>query len=291
MNISELAGHVKDSQHFHVPAFVWKYLPEFMQAHEPGYVALPSFGTVQVFGRQIELQLTKFMVLEVVAAVLILVIFILLGRRLTGGRPPRGRFWNLFEAMLVFVRDEVARPAIGRHEADRFLPFIWTIFFFILFCNLLGLVPWAGSPTGSVSVTGALALVTLTTVFGSGMKKYGLVGFWTGLVPQMDLPLVLAVLLKPMLLGIEVMGLVIKHGVLAVRLLANMFAGHLVLAVIIMFIGATARSSFVVWAGVTLGSVLGAAALSLLELFVAFLQAYVFTFLAAVFIGMAVHQH
>ena len=119
----------------------------------------------------------------------------------------------------------------------------------------------------------------------------GIIGYWLGLVPHMELPLVLALFLKPMILAIEVMGLCIKHSVLAVRLLANMFAGHLVLAVLIAFIGATAESFIVLWAGVTFASVCGAAALSLLELFVAFLQAYIFAFLSALFIGMAVHQH
>ena len=110
-----------------------------------------------------------------------------------GSSGPGDVFWNFFEAMLVFLRDEVARPAIGRHDADRFLPFIWTIFFFVLFCNLLGLVPWAGSPTGRrQACTGALALMTFGVVVGSGIRKFGPVNFWTGLVPHMELPKVLA---------------------------------------------------------------------------------------------------
>ena len=123
------------------------------------------------------------------------------------------------------------------------------------------------------------------------MTKFGITRYWTGMVPEMDLPLVMAILLKPLILSIEVVGLCIKHGVLAVRLLANMFAGHLVLAMIVAFIGWTADQFIVLWLGVMVGSVLGAVALSLLELFVAFLQAYVFTFLSALFIGMAVHPH
>ena len=147
------------------------------------------------------------------------------------------------------------------------------------------------NPTGALSVTVALAGITFATVIGTGMATHGMVGFWTGLVPHMDLPLAMAVVMKPMLLVIEIMGLCIKHSVLAVRLLANMFAGHLVLAVIISFIAATANAVFVLWLGVTIGSVASAVALSLLELFVAFLQAYIFTFLSALFIGMAIHQH
>ena len=264
--VGEIGGHVQDAHEFHLPGFLG------------GHIHIP-------------LGLSKFMVLEVVAALLMIVIFIPLARSIATGRAPRGRFWNAFELVLLFLRNEVARPAIGRREADRFLPFIWTTFFFILFCNLLGMIPWAGSPTGSIFVTAALALIAFCVVAGTGMALHGPLGFWTGMVPHMDLPLVLALFLKPMLLGIEVVGLCIKHCVLAVRLLANMFAGHLVLAVIVIFIKWTVDQAFVLWLGVTVASVFGAVALSLLELFVAFLQAYVFTFLSALFIGMAVHQH
>jgi F-type H+-transporting ATPase subunit a len=274
---ADLIRHVQDTDAVHGHVF-----------HLPGGVGI---GIPQVL-KPLGMELTKFMVLELVAAVLMIMIFVPLAWKVAGGRPPRGRFWNLFEWILLFLRDEVARPAIGREDADRFLPFVWNVFFFVLFCNLLGMIPWAGSPTGALAVTGALALTAFCVVVGAGMAKFGIAGYWTGMVPHMDLPLLLAVLLRPMLLLIEVAGLCIKHSVLAVRLLANMFAGHLVLIVIIWFIKATADSPlFILWLGVTVGSVLGAAALSLLELFVAFLQAYIFTFLSAVFIGMAVHQH
>jgi F-type H+-transporting ATPase subunit a len=268
INIEEVGKHVTDADAFH----------------------LPFHGTIPL-GKVFGIQVTKYMVLELVVAGLMLVIFIPLARRISSGRPPRGRLANSFEALLIFLRDQVVRPAIGRHDADRFLPFLWTMFFFILFCNLIGLFPWTGSPTGSLAVTGALAVITLGVVLGAGMVKYGPVKFWTGMVPPMDVPRVMAIFLVPMLLGIEVAGLVIRHCVLAVRLLANMFAGHLVLAVILSFIAATAPTFFVLWLGVTVGSVCGAVALSLLELLVAFLQAYIFAFLSAMFIGMAVHQH
>ncbi len=271
IDVQEAGSHVRDAAYFHFP---------FGQ-----HVELPS---IDLFGY--EFQVTKFMVLEVVAAGLMLLVFVPLARRMGGGEPVRGRFGNLLEAMLLFLRNEVARPAIG-HDADRFLPYVWSVFFFVLFCNLLGLVPWMGSPTGALSTTAALAGVTFVVVTGTGMVYHGAVGYWSGLVPRMDLPMVLAVFLKPMLLVIEVVGLAIRHTVLAVRLLANMFAGHLVLAVIIGFIAATAPAAIALWTGVTVVSVLGGTALSLLELFVAFLQAYIFAFLSALFIGMAVHQH
>jgi F-type H+-transporting ATPase subunit a len=146
-----------------------------------------------------------------------------------------------------------------------------------------------GSATGALATTGALALITFLVVIGAGMFNRGPIGFWIGQVPHMDLPGPIAILLKPMVFAIEILGLLIKHFVLAVRLLANMMAGHLVLAVIVAFIGASA--SYLAWWGVMPASVLGATALSLLELFVAFLQAYIFTFLSALFIGMAIHEH
>lgn len=287
---AELIGHVKDAEYFHVPGILWDYLPAFMkgppEVQHRGSIPLPEID-LGVY----QFPLTKFMVLELVAAVLIIVIFVPLGWKIARAKPPRGWFWNLFEAMLLFLRDEVARPAIGRKDADRFLPYIWTIFFFVLFCNLLGLVPWAGSPTGEWACTLALALMTFATVVGAGIMKYGPIGFWTGQVPHMDLPLLMALLIKPMVFVIEILGLLIKHFVLSVRLLANMFAGHLVLAAVLGFIAATAERHLALWLGVTIASVLGAVAVSLLELLVAFIQAYIFAFLSALFIGMAVHQH
>lgn len=281
---AKLMSHVKDADAFHVPRVLWEQLPDALKgAHpHPGSIPLP-----EIFGFQI----TKFMVLEAVAAVLMILIFVPLARRIATGERPRGKFWNLFEAMLLFLRDEVARPAIGRHDADRFMPFLWTTFFFILFCNLLGLVPWAGSPTGAWACTLVLACMTLAMVTGAGMMKFGFAGFFLNQVPHMDLPLALAIMIKPMIFAIEIIGLLIKHFVLSVRLLANMFAGHLVLAVIVGFILATKDENIALWSGVTISSILGATALSLLELFVAFLQAYIFVFLSALFIGMSVHQH
>jgi F-type H+-transporting ATPase subunit a len=235
------------------------------------------------------LQITKFMVLEVVAAILMVLIFVSLARKVRAGDPPRGRFWNMFEAIVLFIRDGIVRPAVGSHDADRFLPLILTLFFFILFCNLMGLVPGMGSPTAVLCVTLPLAMVTFLFGIGAGMKKYGAIGFWAGLCPPLEVSAGVKVVLVPLLLTLEILGLVIRYTVLAVRLLANIFGGHLGLAIILGFIPALAGS--LLWYGVTPMVVLGATAISVLELFIAFLQAYVFSFLAALFIGMAVHQH
>ncbi len=281
-----LFGHVQDSYYFEVP---W-----FLSPSTEGKLVIPQpFGELSSDPHHPEpvsgLCISKFMVLEVVAALMVAVCCIRVASLVSGGASPRGRFWNFFETLLVFIRDEVAEPAIGHHDAHRFLPFLWTIFFFVLFCNLVGMVPWAGSPTGELAVTLTLALITFATVVGSGMLKLGVVGFWKAQVPHMELPGPLAVVLLPMIFAIEVLGLCIKHLILSIRLLANMVAGHLVLAVVVAFIAAAAHS--IAWWGVMPASVLGATALSMLELFVAFLQAYIFTFLSALFIGAAVHPH
>ena len=288
-----LIGHVKDATYFEVPRLFAPgghlELPQIRDHADPLVDLTTGDPTIDNMIEPLDMKVTKFMVLEVVGAVIMAVIFIRLAGMFRSSSKPVGKFWNFFEAMLLFIRDEVARPAIGKHDADRFLPFIWTLFFFVLGCNLLGMVPWAGSPTGALATTGMLALITFGTVLTSGMQKLGVVGFWKAQVPHMELPLLLAVFLIPGIFLIEVLGMFIKHFVLAVRLLANMMAGHLVLAVIMAFIAAawgTMAAYMVVPA-----SVLGATALSCLELFVAFLQAYIFAFLASLFIGMAVHPH
>ena len=273
IDIGEVGSHVSDANGFHLPHFLG-HLPD-----------LPKWT---ICGH--EFQLTKFMVLEVVVAVLLIAFFFPLARRVRGGQLVKGRFWNMLEAFLTYLRNEVIIPSVGKSAASRYTPFLWTLFFFILGCNLMGMLPWCGSPTGNLSVTAVLALITYLVVIGGGMLKQGLFKYWFHQVPKMDLPLALSIFLKPMIFVIEVAGNGIKHVVLAIRLLANMFAGHVVLAVFLAFIAATA-GSWALWIGVTSGSVLMSVALSCLELFVAFLQAYIFMFLAAIFIGMAQHQH
>jgi F-type H+-transporting ATPase subunit a len=335
--------HLKDCYFFEVPKALWRQgwtemdqVPQWLRDAHPdatlgqfnqamdGKILIPQpFATLEnLFSVKSGFGISKFMILEVALAAILFFLFTRLARMLATGEPPKGRFANLFETFILFIRDQVARPAIDSHddhghgddadhghgaqvqggpaavlavahahEGDRFVPLLLTIFFFVLGCNLLGMLPWAGSPTASFSVTLALAGVTLATVVIAGMMKFGPLGFFVNQVPSMDLPLPLAILLKPMIFAIEMMGLLIKHGILAVRLLANMVAGHLVLLGIMGLITAAATATLGTWATVTSISVVGSALFSLLELFVAFLQAYIFTFLSALFIGAAVHQH
>ena len=233
-------------------------------------------------------QVTRFMVMELIVAVLIAAIIIPLARHISKYPVTRGAFFNAFEAMVLFIRDGVARPAIGGHDADQYLPYLWTVFLFVLGCNLLGMIPGGASPTGNVNVTAVLALGTFGVVLYTGMKKMGPLGYWIALVPKLDVPKFMKGPMFLLMFFIEVAGLLIRHVVLSVRLFANMLAGHIVLAVILGFIlEAGGYFTYVV----TPASVMGVVALSLLELFVAFLQAYIFTFLSALFIGSAVHPH
>jgi F-type H+-transporting ATPase subunit a len=290
-----------------------------------------AFGGVEiVLPRIFGFQITKFMILEVIAAILILVIYIPLARRARYGALPKGAWWNCFESLLTFVRDQIARPNLeSKHnahhdehshehhdekgnghehkdehapvsEADRYVPYLWTVFLFVLFCNLLGLVPFMGSPTASIYVTGSLALCSFLMMHGSPIVKMGGVNYLKSMWPklQIDIPVVgrgMAGAISFLLFVLEFVSSIIKGGVLAVRLFANMFGGHMVLATILLFIvavGEAVKHLDALWTTVTIASVLGVVALSLLELFVAFLQAYVFTFLTALFMGMALHpQH
>jgi F-type H+-transporting ATPase subunit a len=242
------------------------------------------------FIASITMQPSKVLVLELLAAVLIATVFITLARKIKSGKPVTGAFWNMLEAACIFVRDDIVRPSIGSKDADQFLPFIWTIFFFVLTLNLLGMIPVLGAATGSLSVTAALALIVFGVVLYTGMKKMGAVGFWKAQAPHIDLSGPLKYILVPMIWVIEVFGLFIKHLVLAVRLFANMFAGHLVLAVFVGFI-AVAWASPLLFAFVAPASIIGSVGIGLLELLVALIQAYVFAFLSALFIGAAIHPH
>ncbi len=292
--------HVRDFPHFDLPRDV--------------HLNLPSIGGFEI---------TKYMVLQVVAFGLAYLIFRGLAKRVANGEPVRGRWWNFWEMLAIFIRDEVVRPTIGTghhdhahsesdhfagdeaepirsvvamphaqtgaHPADKYLPFVWSCFFYVLFCNLLGAFPWLGSATAEINVTGALALTAFGAVVFYGSRELGPAGFWKNLVPGMDLPGGLKMVLVPMIWLIEFLGLLIKHGVLAVRLFANIMAGHTVIAVILGFIAMTAHSGFFYL--VMPASVLGQVAIGMLELFVAFLQAYIFAFLTTLFIGAAVHPH
>lgn len=303
--------HVSDCYYFEVPKLLYAYdsldqIPSWIRNHPQthghtladfkreldGKIIIPQpFGTPKtLYEPGAGFAISKFMVLEVIAVTLIAAAFIWLANKVKDGDAPRGRMWNLLETFVVFVRDNIAKPTIGEHDAEKFLPFLWTIFFFILTCNLLGLVPWLGAATGGFGATLALAGIVIATSIGCGIRKFGAVGFWLNQCPHMDLPPVLYPI-KVLILLLEIMGMFIKHAVLAIRLLANMVAGHLVLLAVMGLVVQLEDPGFFQWSLVAFISVGGATCLMFLELMVAFLQAYVFTFLSSMFIGMAVHHH
>jgi F-type H+-transporting ATPase subunit a len=233
--------------------------------------------------RYIRLDITKHVINMWIAAGILLIV-VGLGARKRALIPKGG--YNLLESLVMFIRDEISVKNIG-HHADLYTPYLCSAFFFILFMNISGLLPipaWRGFPgistaTGNLSVTMVLALFTFALTQIAGMRAQGAVGYWTHLVPG-GVPKAL----WPLMFVIEFFGLFTKPFALTVRLFANMVAGHIV----IFFLIALTLFISVYVAPVSVAFALG---IFLLELFVALVQAYVFTILSALFIGMTQHAH
>ncbi len=235
--------------------------------------------------------LTKHAVMMIVAALVVGVSVIHCSRRAIRDKG-RGVFANMVESTTLFIRDEVVAPGIGRHHAATWFPLIATFFFFILTCNLLGLLPppFGSTATGNVNVTAGLALVTLVSMLVGGMVEKGPVGFWIGLVPH-GVPW----WMWPLVFVIEAFGLLTKPFALTIRLFANMTGGHVIMAVL---------SGFLLVGGTTFASWLGLKALvgipslgfylfiNTFEIAIALIQAYIFATLSSIFIGMMLsHEH
>lgn len=242
---------------------------------------VPATGQIVV-----DFSITRHLVFGILASLLVLLVFIPLARQYKRGQgrdtAPRGIFQNMFEAAIVFVRDEIARPNIGdKHE--KFLPFLLTAFFFVLFSNILGLVPYGGAATSNISVT--LVLAAFTFILGQvyASKEHWRHIFWPPGVPT---------LIKFILVPVEFIGLFTKHAALAIRLFANMMAGSLVILSLIGLIFTANLLFGGVGAGVAAPvSFVMTVFISMVKLLVAFIQAYVFAMLSALFIGMAVEEH
>jgi F-type H+-transporting ATPase subunit a len=225
----------------------------------------------------IDLSITKHVLMMWIAAALVVFVFRYAFRE---QRIVPSGIANLLEAIIVFLRDEVVLPNMGE-EGRPYLPYLFTVFFFILFCNLLGLIPFAATATGNVSVTAALAIMSLIMIQVGGIREHGLKHHLQNLIPH-GLP----VWLLPIMIPVEIMGQFTKPFALCIRLFANMTAGHIVILSFLSMIFIL-KSLFV-----SPISVFFALFISLLELFVACLQAYIFTMLTSLFIGMSIHpQH
>ena len=188
---------------------------------------------------------------------------------------PKG-FNNVLETLVLFVRDEIAIPQLGEKKYMKFMPFLLTVFFFIWITNLMGLLPGAANVTGNIAVTVSLGLFTLVLIFVNGNKDFWKHTFWMPGIPTW---------VKPILAIVEGAGLFIKPIALMIRLFANITAGHIIILSLIGLIFILEH------AGVAGISVPFALFITVLELLVAFLQAFIFTILSALFIGMAVEEH
>ena len=252
-------------QPFQLDQFIIHHITDSSQWHLPfGVVHLPEPLTIQ-----------KLMV--ILTGILMIWIFCFVYRK--QDRVPKG-FTNFLEVFILHIRNDLAIEFLGEEDGKRLTPLFLTFFFFILFLNVLGLIPiFPTTATANVFTTGALAFITFTLMTAGGMAKHGVLNYMKlFILPGVPKPILL--LLTPL----EVLSLFIRAGALTVRLFANMFAGHIVILSILGLV-------------VTLGLVaLPAIAMALfvyvLEVFVAFLQAYIFTFLSAIFIGQIYHpQH
>ncbi len=255
-------------------------------------IHLPEWEPLHLGPLTLDLSPTRHIVFMFLAAILLVVVFGMIGRAMKAkyrDNAPTG-FANAIEAMVLFFRDEVVRRNIG-HGADVYTGFILTLFFFILTMNLLGLVPFGSTATGNLSVTGALALTTFFVTEISGMRELGFKGYMGTIFyapPGISGPgkLLMLAIMTP----VEFLGKLTKPFALMIRLFANMTAGHTLVLSLIGLIFMFANLTIGKWAiaGASVGMVIG---VMLLELFVAFLQAYIFAMLSAVFIGLIRHPH
>lgn len=236
---------------------------------------LPHFEPVTILGVSVDFSITTHVLMLWIASLILIVAFWLSFRKPKA--VPTG-LAGVLESVVLFIRDEIAVPNIGEKLGKKLTPFLATIFFFILTMNLIGLIPLFSTATGNLSVTAALAIITFVMTQAYGIKENGLGGYLKHLVPG-GVPW----FLLPIMVPIEILGLFTKPFALAMRLFANMVAGHTVIYALLGLI-IVLGTVFVAPLSIAM-----AVAINLLELFVAFLQAYIFTMLSALFIGMSAH--
>jgi F-type H+-transporting ATPase subunit a len=269
-----MLGHVSDGYVLEYPGichggFSWECETDLKEI----------FGDSLVFhvgSTTLDMTPTKHLVMMWLASVLLLVVVLLAVAKKS--IVPSG-LYNFVELLVQFVRNEIAKKNIGEHDGDRFVPFLVSAFFFILFVNLFGLVPWAATATGNVAVTMALATFTFLITQYAAIKAQGLGGWLKHLTGGVH------PLLWPIMIPVEILGLFTKPFALTIRLFANMIAGHIVILSLLGLIFALGSPL------VAVGSVPMALAIFALELFVAFVQAYIFTMLSSLFIGQGLVHH
>jgi len=250
--------HVMDGNYLDFTPFFKIYLPHF-----------------ELFG--LDISITRHVVFMWIGAVLLFIVMTRVANAYKKSFVPKG-FTNFWELFIVFVRDEIAMPTIGK-GFEKFLPYLLTAFFFILFGNFLGLIPFSATFTSNIAVTATMAVFSFLVIQIGGMKSNGAFGYFRGLIPH-GVP----IFLLPIMIVVEFLGLLAKPFALAIRLFANMTAGHIVIYALISLIFVMQS---VGWAGLAIPMALFIYGL---EVLIALLQAYIFTMLSSLFIGMAVHQ-
>jgi F-type H+-transporting ATPase subunit a len=298
-NASEvILHHVKDDHQWHIADWLVVPLPIIVYSEEKGLDVFSSsrfydehHNEIEYNGYKLEhnhitlaesgksvfdLSITKNVLMLLITAGLMLWVFLSVakGAKSNKGKAPNG-VQSFFEPIIIFVRDEIVKPNIGHHY-EKFLPYMLTLFFFILFGNLLGLLPGAGNLTGNIAVTMTLAVLTFLITTFSGKKTYWGHVFWTPGVPHW---------LRIVILPVEVVGLFTKPFSLMIRLFVAITAGHIVILGIICL--TFIFGSIAVGIGASLISLF----INLIELLVAAIQAYVFTMFSSLYIGMAVQEH
>jgi F-type H+-transporting ATPase subunit a len=272
-----ITPHIVDAPHMEIP--YWKP-PFYKEIH------LPHWHPVHIGPVTLDLSPTKHVVFLVLAA--LLTAALLIGTARAHGRHhrmvgrPRG-FAAGLEAVVLYIREEVVMRNIP-HGGARYAPFILTLFFFILFANLLGLIPYGSTATGNIAVTATLALITLFVIETAGMRSLGKGYIKTIVYWPHDMPIAMKLPMTIIMTPIEIVGKLAKPFALAIRLFANMTAGHIVVLALIGLI-----FTFAGW--LSAAPLLMAVAIMMLEIFVAFLQAFIFSLLASVFIGQMVEAH
>ena len=241
-----------------------------------GKLYMPHFPPITIGGFSIDLSPTKMTFMMVVASLLLILVMWTAARSNAKNKAPKG-LGNLVEVLVVFVRDDIVVPNMGK-DGLRLMPFFLTLFFFIMFCNLLGLVPFFAQPTKNINVTASLAIITFVLTQVKGMQKNGVGGYLKGLIPP-GVP----VFVLPIMVIVEFIGLFTKPFSLLMRLFANITAGSIIILSLIGLIFILSYAGAVI-------AVPFALFIYCLEIFIALLQAYIFTMLATLYINMAMHQ-
>lgn len=276
-----ITPHITDGRHME--------LPSLNAAH--GFareVTLPTGWPVFRIGSfVVDTSPTKLVVMLWIATAIAIVLLVGSARshtkRAAQGLPPKG-LAGAMEAVILYMRNEVILPNVG-HHGEGFVPYLLTIFFFILIANLLGLVPYMATATGNISVTATLAIMTFIVIEVAGMKALGKGYINTIIFWPHDMPIAMRVPMSIILSPVELISKFTKPFALAIRLFANMTAGHIVVLALIGLVF-TFQSYLIAPAPLAM-----AVAIMLLELMVAFLQAFIFTLLSSVFIGLVRESH